>query len=90
MTYKEVAVAIGHPLAFRAVGNALNKNKDFENIPCHRVIPTRGVGGLARPDFSQKNVGGYVRGRQKKVELLLEEVKTQKAKVKIASQNPKV
>ena len=71
ITYKGVAVAIGHPLAFRAVGNALNKNRDFKNIPCHRVIRSSG------------EAGGYVRGRQKKVELLLVE------NVKFKNQNEK-
>lgn len=73
MTYKQVAMAAGYPRAFRAVGNVLNKNKDFKNIPCHRVIPSKGVRGLARLDFSEKNVGGYVRGVKKKVELLQKE-----------------
>ncbi len=45
MTYKEVARKAGRPLAFRAVGNILNKNVD-KKVPCHRVIRSDGrVGG---------------------------------------------
>lgn len=61
MSYKEVAEKIGYPKAFRAVGNALNKNRDFENIPCHRVVR------------SDRKAGGYVRGAKKKLELLQKE-----------------
>lgn len=45
LTYKQVAKKIGHPLAFRAVGNILNKNVD-KDVPCHRVIRSDGkIGG---------------------------------------------
>lgn len=37
-TYKGIAIKIGYPGAARAVGNALHKNPDHKNIPCHRVI----------------------------------------------------
>ena len=37
-TYKEMALKIGHTRAFRAVGNANNKNKLPIIIPCHRVV----------------------------------------------------
>ncbi|HEY9583903.1 MAG TPA: MGMT family protein [Candidatus Paceibacterota bacterium] len=57
LTYKEVAKLSGRPLAFRAVGNILNKNYDKE-IPCHRVIRSDG------------KMGGYNRGNKKKVEIL--------------------
>ena len=33
LTYKEIAAAIGNPKAYRAVGNALNKNP-FREVPC--------------------------------------------------------
>lgn len=46
-TYQEIAKAIGKPRSARAVGNALNKNRD-KNVPCHRVIRSNGeVGGFA-------------------------------------------
>ena len=37
-TYKEIAKNIDHPLAYRAVGQALNKNPLLLLVPCHRVI----------------------------------------------------
>ncbi|MDD2181502.1 MAG: methylated-DNA--[protein]-cysteine S-methyltransferase [Bacilli bacterium] len=50
-TYKEIANMIGAPIAYRAVGNANNKNPVPIIIPCHRVIGTNGklvgyAGGL--------------------------------------------
>lgn len=41
-SYKEVAEAIGHPKAYRAVGMANNANPLFIIIPCHRVIGADG------------------------------------------------
>lgn len=41
-SYKEVAEAIGHPKAYRAVGMANNANPIFIIIPCHRVIGADG------------------------------------------------
>lgn len=57
LSYKEVAVLAGKEKAFRAVGNILNKNYD-PKIPCHRVIR------------SDKKIGGYNRGEEKKKEIL--------------------
>lgn len=57
LTYKQVAASAGSPLAFRAVGNILNRNYDLA-IPCHRVI---------RSDGSS---GGYNHGTEKKAKLL--------------------
>lgn len=55
-TYGEVARLIGHPTAFRAVGNANNKNKIAIVIPCHRVVGVSGqltgyAGGLWRKEW---------------------------------------
>lgn len=44
-SYKEVAEAIGHPKAFRAVGNANGRNDLPLIIPCHRVIESNGMPG---------------------------------------------
>lgn len=44
LSYKQVAEYSGHPLAYRAVGNILNKNHDSK-IPCHRVIRSDGKPG---------------------------------------------
>ncbi|WP_236729289.1 methylated-DNA--[protein]-cysteine S-methyltransferase, partial [Campylobacter coli] len=45
VTYKEIAININHPKAFRAVGNANSKNLIPIFIPCHRVIASNGLGG---------------------------------------------
>ncbi len=60
LTYKQVAKLAGRPKAYRVVGSILSKNYDSK-IPCHRVIRSDGT------------LGGYNRGRQKKVLLLKEE-----------------
>ena len=41
-TYKQMAIAIGCPKGFRAVGLANNKNPIAILIPCHRVIGSNG------------------------------------------------
>jgi O-6-methylguanine DNA methyltransferase len=46
-SYKEIAQSIGHPKAFRAVGNANGNNSLPLIIPCHRVIESNGgLGGF--------------------------------------------
>jgi methylated-DNA-[protein]-cysteine S-methyltransferase len=60
LTYKQVAKKAGSPLAFRAVGNILNKNYNLK-IPCHRVVRSDG------------KIGGYNRGPGKKKEILIRE-----------------
>ncbi|HEX9722575.1 MAG TPA: MGMT family protein [Candidatus Paceibacterota bacterium] len=60
-TYKEIARAIGRPRAYRAVGNALNRNPDLTTIPCHRVVRSDG------------KIGGYRYGTHRKQKLLAEE-----------------
>ncbi|MDQ6700263.1 MAG: bifunctional DNA-binding transcriptional regulator/O6-methylguanine-DNA methyltransferase Ada [Acidobacteriota bacterium] len=57
-SYSEVAEAIGHPRAVRAVAGACAANRIALAIPCHRVI--RGDGGL----------GGYRWGMDRKRILL--------------------
>lgn len=51
-SYRDIAEAIGHPRAFRAVGMANHANPILIAIPCHRVIGADGSlvgygGGLA-------------------------------------------
>ena len=41
-TYSQVAEIAGDRKMARAVGNALHKNPDPENIPCFRVVNARG------------------------------------------------
>jgi len=60
LSYKEVAEKVGAPLAWRAVGNILNENKN-PKIPCHRVIRSDG------------KIGGYKNGIKKKIVLLKKE-----------------
>ena len=44
-TYSEIARAIGHPRASRAVGTANKRNLLPLVIPCHRVVAVNGLGG---------------------------------------------
>lgn len=46
-TYSEIAKRIGKFNAFRAVGNALGKNKTPVLIPCHRILGKTGLRGFA-------------------------------------------
>ena len=47
-TYKQLAVAIGHPNSYRAVANACGANPYAPHIPCHRVIRSDGhLGGYS-------------------------------------------
>lgn len=51
-SYKEIAIAAGSPMAYRAVGLANNRNPIPIFIPCHRIIGADGKltgyrGGLA-------------------------------------------
>ncbi len=69
-TYSCVAKAIGALKAYRAVGNALNKNTN-PDVPCHRVVRSDGT------------VGGFAHGTKKKILLLEKEgISIANAKVK--------
>lgn len=47
-SYKDIAIEIGNPKAYRAVGNANGKNPLLIIVPCHRVIGTGGdMGGFS-------------------------------------------
>jgi len=49
-SYKELAQQIDSPLAARAVGSALSRNRIPLIIPCHRVIASNGsLGGFSAP-----------------------------------------
>ena len=68
-SYKEIAKAL-NTKAYRAIGNAMAKNPHLVIIPCHRVIRNNG------------EVGGYVLGVNRKIELLkVEGISTYKGKV---------
>ena len=57
-SYAEIAAAIGHPKAVRAVGSANGDNHVAVLIPCHRVIRSDG------------SLGGYAGGLDRKRRLL--------------------
>jgi methylated-DNA-[protein]-cysteine S-methyltransferase len=58
-SYQDIARAIGHPKAFRAVGNANGSNPVSIIAPCHRVIESNG------------GLGGYGHGLKFKKRLLV-------------------
>ncbi|MBS3108346.1 MGMT family protein [Candidatus Woesearchaeota archaeon] len=58
-TYKTIAQKLNCK-AYRAVGNALNKNHN-KDVPCHRVINSSG------------HIGGFNMGIKKKVKMLRKE-----------------
>jgi AraC family transcriptional regulator of adaptative response/methylated-DNA-[protein]-cysteine methyltransferase len=60
-SYAEIAAAIGHPKAVRAVGSANGDNHVCVLIPCHRVIRSDG------------SLGGYGGGIDRKKKLLAAE-----------------
>ena len=57
-TYKQLAAAVGRPLAARAVGTAMARNPVPLLVPCHRVVPSSG------------GVGNYGYGSGLKTKLL--------------------
>lgn len=59
-TYKAIAEKIGTK-AYRAVGNAMNKNPYAPKVPCHRVINSNG------------DIGGFASGVKNKISLLKKE-----------------
>src|SRR5215212_9483987 len=67
-TYGEIARAMGTK-AYRAVGNALNKNPYAPGVPCHRVVGSDGrltgfAGGLPKKEALLNGEGVPVqRGR---------------------------
>ena len=60
-TYGDIAKALGHPGASRAIGRILNGNPNPIVVPCHRVVMSTG------------NIGGYAFGKTMKKELLEKE-----------------
>jgi AraC family transcriptional regulator of adaptative response/methylated-DNA-[protein]-cysteine methyltransferase len=60
-SYADIAAAIGHPKAVRAVGSANGDNHVCVLIPCHRVIRSDG------------SLGGYGGGIERKKQLLAAE-----------------
>lgn len=56
-TYSDIAHALNSK-AYRAVGNALNKNKDPDRISCYKIIKSNG------------ELGGYSLGLKEKIRRL--------------------
>ena len=55
-TYKQIADIVG-TRAYRTVGNALNKNPNAPEVPCRRIVSSKG------------HVGGYAFGVEEKIKL---------------------
>jgi methylated-DNA-[protein]-cysteine S-methyltransferase len=69
-TYKAIAEALGTK-AYRAVGNAMNRNPNAPVVPCHRVVNANGV------------LGGFAFGQAEKIaRLAAEGVKVEQGKIK--------
>jgi len=60
-TYGDIARALGHPKAARAIGRIIANNPNPISIPCHRVVKSNG------------EIGGFAYGEQMKREILEEE-----------------
>lgn len=60
-TYGDLAKALGHPGAARAIGQMMNKNPHPFVVPCHRVVSSDG------------SIGGYAFGTKMKKEILTKE-----------------
>ena len=60
-TYGDIARALGHPKAARAIGRIIANNPNPISIPCHRVVKSNG------------ELGGFVYGEQMKREILEKE-----------------
>ncbi len=57
-TYGDLAKALGHPRAARAIGRIMNANPDPIIVPCHRVVASDG------------GIGGYAYGTKVKKDIL--------------------
>lgn len=69
-TYREIATAM-KTKAYRAVGNALNRNPNSPVVPCHRVVGSDG------------SLVGFAHGLKAKGRLLRKErVKIEKGRIK--------
>jgi len=70
-TYKELAKALNSK-AYRAVGNAMNKNPYAPKVPCHRVVRNNG------------EIGGFASGTKNKIKMLKGEgVEVNKGKINL-------
>ncbi len=58
VSYKELAGRAGYPKAYRAAGNAVNRNPIAVILPCHRIIASDGT------------IGGFAPGPETKIKLM--------------------
>jgi methylated-DNA-[protein]-cysteine S-methyltransferase len=73
VTYRQIAQALGTE-AYRAVGNALNRNPFAPQVPCHRVVGSSGA------------LTGFAGGLPEKHRLLADEgVPLRNGKVELAA-----
>ena len=57
ISYKDLAIMIGNPKSYRAVGNAVHNNNLVIIIPCHRVIKNNGdIGGFGGGEEIKKRL----------------------------------
>jgi len=71
VTYKQLAESLGTK-AYRAVGNAMNKNPHAPEVPCHRVVKTNG------------ELGGFSSGVKNKIKILKSEgIEIKKGKIEL-------
>ena len=64
-TYRQIAQAIGAPMAWRAVGSALAENPIAYLIPCHRVVLDTGAVGQYRwQPYRKRALLAWERARQ--------------------------
>lgn len=71
-SYKDVAIAIKHPKAYRAVGNAIRKNPFPLIVACHRVIKSNGeIGKYSYGGTYAKSICLQAREQKEKEFLLL-------------------
>ena len=61
LTYGEVAKRAGNVKAARAVGMCMNKNRDTDRVPCHRVVSSNG-------ELTGYAFGGIVEKKKKLME----------------------
>ena len=56
-TYGDIARALRHPQAARAIGRIIANNPNPISIPCHRVVKSNGeIGGFAYGEQSKKQI----------------------------------
>lgn len=60
-TYGDIAKALGHPKAARAIGRIIANNPNPILVPCHRVVKSNG------------EIGGFAYGEQRKRQILEKE-----------------